>query len=60
MKQPIRSIAAQSILLVLAPARRAKLGVDIVAGWPEECDKFIRAQYSKWSSVAKQAGVKGE
>ena len=60
MKQSIRSIAAQSMLLVLAPARRAKLGVDIVAGSPEEFDKFIRAQYSKWSSVAKQAGVKGE
>ena len=64
MKQPIRSIAAQSILLVLvlvlAPARLAKLGVDIVAGSPEEFDKFIRAQYSKWSGVAKQAGVKGE
>ena len=64
MKQPIRSIAAQSILLVLvlvlvlvlAPARRAKLGVDIVAGWPAECDKFIRAQYIEWSGVAKQAG----
>ena len=60
MKQPIHSNAAQSILLVLAPARRAKPGVDIVAGWPEECHKCIRAQYSKWSSVAKQAGVKGE
>ena len=59
MKQPIHSNAAQSILSVLAPTRRAKLGVDIVAGSPEECDKFIRAQYSKWSSVAKQTGVKG-
>ena len=27
MKQPIRSIAAQSILLVLAPARLVKPGV---------------------------------
>ena len=62
MKQPIHSNAAQSILLVLvlAPARQARLGVDIVAGSPEEFDKCIRAQYSKWSSVAKQAGVKGE
>ena len=60
IKQPNHSIAAQSILLVLAPARRAKLGVDIAAGSPEEFDKCIRAQYSKWSSVAKQAGVKGE
>ena len=58
MTQPIHSNVAQSILLVLVLvlARLAKLGVDIVAGWPKECDKFIRAQYSKWSGVAKQAG----
>ena len=40
--------------------KMAKLGVDIVTGSPEEFDKLIRAEYSKWSSVAKQAGVKGE
>ena len=29
-------------------------------GSPGELDKFIRAEYAKWSGVAKQAGVKGE
>ena len=40
--------------------RMAKMGVEIEAGTPEEFDKFIRAEFSKWSVVAKQAGVKGE
>ena len=40
--------------------RMAKMGVEIEAGTPEEFDKFIRAEYAKWSVVAKQAGVKGE
>lgn len=40
--------------------RMAKMGVEIVAGTPEEFDKFIRAEYGKWSGVAKQAGVKGD
>jgi tripartite-type tricarboxylate transporter receptor subunit TctC len=40
--------------------RVARMGVEIVAGTPEDFDKFIRAEYAKWSGVAKQAGVKGE
>jgi tripartite-type tricarboxylate transporter receptor subunit TctC len=40
--------------------KMAKMGVDVVAGSPEDFDKFIRAEYGKWSGVAKQAGVKGE
>ena len=39
--------------------RMAKMGVKIEAGTPEEFDKFIRAEFAKWSVVAKQAGVKG-
>jgi tripartite-type tricarboxylate transporter receptor subunit TctC len=40
--------------------RMAKLGVDIASGSPEDFDKFIRAEFAKWSGVAKQAGVKAE
>ena len=40
--------------------RMAKMGVEIVASSPEDFDKFIRAEFGKWSGVAKQAGVKGE
>ena len=28
--------------------------------YKEDFDKFIRAEFGKWSGVAKQAGVKGE
>jgi len=40
--------------------RMAKMGVEIVASSPEDFDKFIRAEFGKWSGVARQAGVKGE
>jgi tripartite-type tricarboxylate transporter receptor subunit TctC len=40
--------------------KMAKLGTDVVTSSPEAFDKFIRAELTKWSGVAKQAGVKGE
>jgi tripartite-type tricarboxylate transporter receptor subunit TctC len=40
--------------------KMARMGVEVVAGSPEEFDKFIRAEYAKWSGVARQAGVKAE
>jgi tripartite-type tricarboxylate transporter receptor subunit TctC len=40
--------------------RMSRMGVEIVAGTPDDFDKFIRAEYTKWSDVAKQAGVKAE
>ncbi|MFZ2736676.1 MAG: tripartite tricarboxylate transporter substrate binding protein [Burkholderiaceae bacterium] len=40
--------------------KMTKLGTDVVTSSPEEFDKFIRSELGKWSTVAKQAGVKGE
>ena len=40
--------------------RMARMGVEIEASSPEDFDKFIRAEFAKWSTVAKQAGVKGD
>jgi tripartite-type tricarboxylate transporter receptor subunit TctC len=40
--------------------KMAKMGVDVVASQPEEFDRFLRSELTKWSSVAKQAGVKAE
>ncbi len=40
--------------------KMAKMGVDVVASPPDEFDRFIRSEFTKWSSVAKQAGVKAE
>jgi tripartite-type tricarboxylate transporter receptor subunit TctC len=40
--------------------KMAKLGTDVVTNSPEVFDQFIRAELTKWSGVAKQAGVKGE
>ena len=58
------STHGRSLLLVddddILRERMAKMGVEIVASSPEDFDKFIRAEFGKWSGVAKQAGVKGE
>ena len=40
--------------------RLATLSAEPWNSGPEDFDKFIRAEFGKWSGVAKQAGVKGE
>ena len=37
-----------------------KIGIDVVASSPEDFEKFLNTEFSKWSVVAKQAGVKDE
>ena len=35
----------------------ADLGLDILAGTPEEFDSFIRSEIARWSRLGKQAGI---
>lgn len=67
---PVSLVGSSPLLLMANPKspvntlpevreRMAKMGVEIEAGTPEEFDKFFRAEFAKWSGVAKQAGVKG-
>ncbi len=37
--------------------RFADLGLDILAGTPEEFDSFIRSEIARWSRLGKQAGI---
>ena len=45
------------------PAMDSRLvaeGVDVVAGRPEEFDRLLRSETTKWARVIRQAGIKGE
>ena len=37
-----------------------KLGIDMVNSSPEEFDQYLKVEFNKWSSVAKQANIKSE
>jgi tripartite-type tricarboxylate transporter receptor subunit TctC len=41
-------------------ANLAKQGADVVAGTPEQHDKFNRAEIAKWIKVAREAGIEPE
>jgi tripartite-type tricarboxylate transporter receptor subunit TctC len=38
----------------------AKQGAEVIAGTPEEHDKFNRAEIAKWIKVAREAGIEPE
>jgi tripartite-type tricarboxylate transporter receptor subunit TctC len=40
--------------------RLAAEGVDVIASRPEEFDRLIRSETTKWAKVIKEAGIKGE
>ena len=37
-----------------------KLGIEIISSSPEEFDQYLKSEYSKWSTVARQANIKSE
>lgn len=37
-----------------------KLGIEIITSSPEEFDQYLKSEFNKWSSVARQANIKSE
>jgi len=37
-----------------------KLGIEIITSSPEEFDQYLKSEFNKWSSVARQANIKSD
>jgi tripartite-type tricarboxylate transporter receptor subunit TctC len=61
---PVVAYVQRAVVRILqAPELKARIlnqGVDIVAGSPDEFEKFIIAEVAKWSRVVKTAGVRAD
>jgi tripartite-type tricarboxylate transporter receptor subunit TctC len=40
--------------------RFAKVGVDVVAGTPEQFSVFLRSEVARWAKVVNDAGIKAD
>jgi len=62
-KALVAKIQSDIRLVMMKPETKekmTKIGIDVVASSPEDFEKYLSTEYSKWSVVAKQAGVKDE
>ena len=41
-------------------ARFLKEGADAIGSTPEECDRFVRAEYARYAKLVKDANIKGD
>ncbi len=62
-KDVIARLHKEIVAILRAPEvteRFAKEGAEVVAGLPEEFERFIAAEAVKWAKVVKNAGIKAE
>jgi tripartite-type tricarboxylate transporter receptor subunit TctC len=59
----VRELYAQTTRALASPevhARLADLGVDVVAGSPEEFAATIKSELPKWAKIIKSSGIKAD